>query len=98
MMAYANGRAYLPQDFISANIPAGHDTIWGWAAKWSPQDLPAKIDPAKAFAEEISELMEKSAAGGYSVVAVDAPAALRAFGATKIPAFETQLLYMMSRS
>jgi hypothetical protein len=97
-MAYSNGRPYLPQDFISTNIPAGHDTIWGWAAKWSPQDLPAKIDPAKGFAEEISELMEKSAAGGYSVVAVDAPAALRAFGATKIPAFETQLLYMMSRS
>jgi hypothetical protein len=97
-MAHANGRSYLPQDFISADIPAGHDTIWGWAAKWSPQDLPAKIDPAKAFAEEISELMEKSVAGGYSVVAVEAPAALRAFGATKIPAFETQLLYMMSRS
>jgi len=97
-MAYTNGKAYLPQDFISANIPAGHDTIWGWAAKWAPQDLPATIDPARAFAEEISELMERSAAGGYSVVDVEAPAALRAHGAEKVPAFDTQLLYMMSRS
>jgi hypothetical protein len=97
-MIYSNGKEFLPKDFISADIPAGHDTIWGWAAKWAPQDLPAKIDPAKAFAREISELTQQSAAGGYSIVDVDAPAALRAFGAEKIPAFETQLLYMMSRT
>ena len=40
------------QDFISKDIPAGHDTLWGWAAKWSPQDIPAKLDPATAFAYE----------------------------------------------
>ena len=97
-MAYANGRGFLPEDFISAEIPAGHDTVWGWAAKWAPQDLPARIDPDRAFADEISELMEQSAVGGYSVVHVEAPAALRAHGARKIPAFDTQLLYLMSRS
>jgi hypothetical protein len=87
-----------PQDFISKDIPAGHDTLWGWAAKWSPQDLPTKLDPAKAFALETIELLEKSAAEGYSVVNVEAPLALRALGATKVPAFDTQLLFMMSRS
>jgi len=86
------------QDFISKDIPAGHDTLWGWAAKWSPQDIPAKLDPAKAFAYETHELMEKSAAEGYSVVDVEAPLALRALGAEKVPAFDTQLLFMMSRS
>jgi hypothetical protein len=97
-MNNASGRKYLPKDFISSNIPAGHDTLWGWAAKWTPQDLPETIDPAKAFATEISELLAMSAAGGYSVVSVVAPAALRAFGAETVPAFETPLLYMMSRS
>lgn len=97
-MSVASGRKYLPEDFISANIPAGHDTLWGWAAKWAPQDLPENIDPTKAFATEISELMKQSAAGGYSVVSVNAPAALRALGAETVPAFETPLLYMMSRS
>ena len=86
------------QDFISKDIPAGHDTLWGWAAKWSPQDIPAKLDPAKAFAYETNELMQKSAAEGYSVVDVEAPLALRALGSEKVPAFDTQLLFMMSRS
>ena len=87
-----------PQDFISKDIPAGHDTLWGWAAKWSPQDLPIKLDSAKAFALETIELLEKSAAEGYSVGSVEAPLALRALGAEKVPAFDTQLLFMMSRS
>ena len=86
------------QDLISRNLPAGHDTIWGWTAKWSPQDIPAKLDPAKAFVFETSELIEKSAAEGFSVVDVEAPLALRALGAEKVPAFDTQLLFMMSRS
>ncbi len=73
------------QDFISKDIPAGHDTLWGWAAKWSPQDIPAKLDPATAFASETNELLEKSAAEGYSVVDVEAPLALRALGAEKFP-------------
>jgi hypothetical protein len=88
----------IPQDFISRGIPAGHDTLWGWAAKWAPQELPTKLDAAKAFALETIELMEKSAAEGYSVVDVEAPLALRALGAEKVPAFDTQLLFMMSRS
>jgi hypothetical protein len=87
-----------PQDFISKDIPAGHDTLWGWAAKWSPQDLPARLDPAKAFVIETVELLKKSRDEGYSVVDVEAPMALRALGATKVPAFDTQLLFMMSRS
>ncbi|MGO9389387.1 hypothetical protein [Rhodoblastus sp.] len=88
----------IPQDFISRDIPAGHDTLWGWAAKWAPQELPARLDAAKAFALETAELMEKSAAEGYTVVDVEAPSALRALGAEKVPAFDTQLLFMMSRS
>jgi hypothetical protein len=88
----------IPQDFISRDIPAGHDTLWGWAAKWSPHELPARLDAANAFALETIELMEKSAAEGYSVVDVEAPSALRALGAEKVPAFDTQLLFMMSRS
>ena len=88
----------IPQDFISRDLPPGHDTLWGWAAKWSPQELPANLDPAKAFAEETSALLEISAAEGYSVVDVEAPLALRALGAKKVPAFDTQLLFMMSRS
>ncbi len=87
-----------PQDFISKDIPAGHDTLWGWAAKWSPQDLPVRLDPAKAFVFETVELLKKSKDEGYSVVDVEAPMALRALGATKVPAFDTQLLFMMSRS
>ncbi len=87
-----------PQDFISRDIPAGHDTLWGWAAKWSPQDLPTRVDPAKDFMFETVELLKKSAAEGYSVVDVEAPTALRALGAEKVPAFDTQLLFMMSRS
>ena len=86
------------KDLISRNLPAGHDTIWGWAAKWSPWDIPAKLDPAKAFAIETSELIEKSAAEGLSVVDVEAPLALRALGAEKVPAFQTHLLFMMSRT
>jgi hypothetical protein len=92
------GSGFRLGDFISNDTPVGHDTVWGWAAKWSPQDLPANIDPDKHFAAEISALLEQSAAGGYSVVDVEAPVALRALGAQKIPAFDTQLLYMMSRS
>jgi len=84
------------EDFISRNLPAGHDTLWGWAAKWTPQELPAG-DLAKAFALETSELLEESAAGGYSVIDVEAPVALRAVGATKVPAFDKQLLFLMSR-
>jgi hypothetical protein len=87
-----------PQDFISKDIPAGHDTLWGWAAKWSPQDLPPRLDPAKAFVIETFELLKQSAAEGYSVIDVEAPKALRNIGATKVPAFDTQLLFMMSRS
>jgi hypothetical protein len=97
-MAKASGSQFRPKDFISTDIPAGHDTVWGWVAKWSPQDLPATINPTKAFAAEISELREQSAAGGYTILDVAAPAALRALGADSIPAFDTQLLYMMSRS
>ncbi len=88
----------IPQDFISRDIPAGHDTLWGWATKWAPQELPARLSAAKAFALETAELMEKSAAEGYTVVDVEAPSALRALGAEKVPAFDTQLLFMMSRS
>jgi hypothetical protein len=91
--------AGVREDLISRNLPAGHDTLWGWTAKWSPRDIPAKLDPAaKAFAAETNELIEKSAAEGYSVVDVEAPLALRALGAEKVPAFDTQLLFMMSRS
>ena len=97
-MAVLRAADGVRQDFISKDIPAGHDTLWGWAAKWSPQDIPAKLDPTKAFAYETNELMEKSAAEGYSVVDVEAPLALRALGAEKVPAFDTQLLFMMSRS
>jgi hypothetical protein len=86
------------RDFVSKDIPAGHDTLWGWAAKWSPQDLPAHLDLAKAFVQDTMELMQQSVAGGYSVVDVEAPLALRALGAEKVPAFDTQLLFMMSRS
>ena len=87
-----------PQDFISKDIPPGHDTLWGWAAKWSPQDLPPRLDPTKAFVIETVELLKQSAAEGYSVIDVEAPTALRKIGATKVPAFDTQLLFMMSRS
>jgi hypothetical protein len=97
-MTVLNTGAKAPQDFISRNIPAGHDTLWGWAAKWSPQDLPAKLDPTTAFAFETIELLKKSADEGYSVVDVEAPSALRALGAKKVPAFDTQLLFMMSRT
>lgn len=97
-MTMLRAGATTPQDFISRDIPAGHDTLWGWAAKWSPQDLPTGLDPAKAFAFETVELLKKSAAEGYSVVDVEAPSALRAHGAEKVPAFDIQLLFMMSRS
>ncbi|HUO55142.1 MAG TPA: hypothetical protein VMU18_10390 [Rhodoblastus sp.] len=97
-MGHVKGSKRLPEDFISRDVPAGHDTIWGWAAKYSPQDLPAEPDLAKAFAEETTKLMQQSAANGCSVVTVTAPTALRALGADRIPAFETSLLYMMSRS
>ncbi|WP_298428344.1 hypothetical protein [Rhodoblastus sp.] len=97
-MSQSNGSVRLPKDFISRDVPAGHDTIWGWTAKWAPQDLPAKIDPATDFAEETCGLIRQSVKNGCSVVSVDAPAALKLLGADKIPAFETQLLYMMSRT
>ncbi|MCI4677661.1 hypothetical protein K9U39_02950 [Rhodoblastus acidophilus] len=97
-MSVAKVSGRLWEDFISRDVPAGHDTIWGWAAKWSPQDLPQGPDLKTAFAEEIGVLMRLSAANGCSVVSVPAPAALRAIGAEQIPAFETSLLYMMSRT
>lgn len=97
-MAIFDGEETLLRNFISHGIPAGHDTLWGWAAKWSPQDLPARPDLAKAFAQDTIRLIEMSAAGGYSVVDVEAPLALREIGAEKVPAFDTQLLFMMSRS
>jgi hypothetical protein len=97
-MTIIRGGETIPQDFISRGIPAGHDTLWGWAAKWAPQELPANLDAAKAFNLETLELIEKSVAEGYSVVDVEAPLALRALGAEKVPAFDTQLLFMMSRS
>ena len=97
MAVYASLQG-VREDLISRNLPAGHDTIWGWTAKWSPRDIPAKLDPAKAFAVETSELIEKSAVEGLSVFDVEAPLALRALGAEKVPAFDTQLLFMMSRS
>jgi hypothetical protein len=87
-----------PQDFISTDLPPGHDTLWGWVAKWSPEELNPLIDPVLNFARETSDLQERSVAEGYSVVDVDAPRALRALGFTKVPAFDTQLLFMASRS
>lgn len=87
-----------PQDFISHDLPAGHDTLWGWTAKWSPEDLTGLIDPVTTFARETVELQQRSAAEGFSVVDVEAPRALRALGLTKVPAFDTQLLFMASRS
>ncbi len=90
--------ASAPEDFISTDLPAGHDTLWGWAAKWSPEDLTAVFDPLRIFARETRELRERSAAEGFSVFDVEAPRALRALGFTKIPAFDTQLLFMASRS
>ena len=93
-----SGGASRPQDFISNDLPAGHDTLWGWAAKWSPEDLTGVSDPVRSFAHETSELQQRSVAEGYSVVDVEAPRALRALGYTKVPAFDTQLLFMASRS
>ena len=87
----------VPADFISSDLPHGHDTLWGWAAKWSPFDLPAKLDLSLAFAEETRELREKSAAAGFRVLDVEAPPALRAVGADTVPAFDMQLLFLMSR-
>lgn len=92
------GGASRPQDFISHDLPAGHDTLWGWAAKWSPEDLTGVSDPVSSFARETTELKQRSVAEGYSVVDVEAPRALRALGYTKVPAFDTQLLFMASRS
>jgi hypothetical protein len=96
MNIFARG-ASRPQDFISHDLPAGHDTLWGWVAKWSPEDL-AGLDPVSSFARETNELKERSAAEGFSVFDVEAPRALRALGFTKVPAFDTQLLFMASRS
>jgi hypothetical protein len=87
-----------PQDFMSSDLPAGHDTLWGWVAKWSPDDLTALIDPIYNLACETKELQERSMAEGFSVVDVQAPRALQALGVDKVPAFDTQLLYMASRS
>jgi hypothetical protein len=97
-MTILRARRSVPDDFISRNLPAGHDTVWGWAAKFLPGELPAKLDPEKAFAYETRQLLAQSAAEGLKVIAVEAPAALRALGAETIPAFDTQLLFMMSRS
>jgi hypothetical protein len=97
MIVFARG-ASRPQDFISHDLPPGHDTFWGWVAKWSPEELAGLVDPVKGFSREISELWERSAAEGFSVVDVEAPRALRALGFTKVPAFDTQLLFMASRS
>ncbi|PPQ32752.1 hypothetical protein CCR94_03675 [Rhodoblastus sphagnicola] len=72
--------------------------MWGWVAKWSPEDLTAASDPFRIFASETTELTQRSVAEGYSVVDVEAPRALRALGFTKVPAFDTQLLFMASRS
>ncbi len=84
--------------FISRDVPAGHDTIWGWAAKWAPGDLTRLVDLARAFELETSELLAQSAACGYSVFEVEAPEALRALGAKSVQAFDKQLLFMMARS
>jgi len=97
MNIFARG-ASRPQDFISHDLPAGHDTLWGWAAKWSPDDLTGVSDPVQSFARETHELKQRSAAEGFSVVDVGAPRALRALGFTTVPAFDTQLLFMASRS
>jgi hypothetical protein len=97
-MGVAKGSGRSPEDFISRDVPVGHDTIWGWAAKFSPLELPVERDPASAFAEEIHLLMRQSAEVGCKVVDVAAPAALRALGVDRVPAFETSLLYMMSRA
>ncbi len=97
-MGVSKGGGRPPEDFISRDVPAGHDTIWGWAAKYSPQDLRAGLDPRSAFAEETFALMRQSAESGCKVVDVAAPEALRALGVDKVPAFETPLLYMMSRA
>ena len=85
------------QDFISKDIPAGHDTLWGWAAKWTPDELPDTVDLARDFVFETRELQQKSMAGGYLVIEVDAPPALRVHGLDKVPAFDMQLLFLMSR-
>lgn len=87
-----------PEDFISRDVPPGHDTLWGWAAKWAPQDLPDAENLATGFAEEQADLLRDSAANGWRVVEVAAPSALRALGEESVPAFETPLLYMRSRS
>lgn len=97
-MGVSEGSRRPPEDFISRDVPAGHDTVWGWAAKYSPRDLPAEPDPRSAFAEETYALMRQSAESGCTVVDVAAPEALRALGVDKVPAFETSLLYMMSRA
>jgi hypothetical protein len=97
MNIFARGSSQ-PQDYITHNLPAGHDTLWGWVAKWSPDELGGLVDPVSRFARETSELLARSAAEGFSVVDVEAPQALRALGFTKVPAFETQLLFMESRS
>ncbi len=97
-MGVAKRSGRPPEDFISRDVPAGHDTIWGWAAKFSPQDLPAEPYPEFAFAEETYALMRQSAESGCAIVTVAAPAALRALGVDGVPAFETPLLYMMSRA
>jgi hypothetical protein len=97
MNIFARGSSQL-QDYITHNLPAGHDTLWGWVAKWSPEELAGMVDPVSRFACETRELQARSAAEGYSVVDVDAPRALRDLGLTKVPAFDTQLLFMASRS
>ncbi len=97
-MTGLEARDMVPRDFISRDLPAGYDTLWGWAAKWTPDELPLRIDLARDFAIETLELLQKSAIEGLSVLNVEAPAALRALGATKVPAFDTQLLFMMTRS
>ena len=97
MNIFARG-ASRPQDFISRDLPAGHDTLWGWVAKWSPEELTGAADPVSSFAQETRELQQQSAAEGLSVVDVEAPQALRALGYTKVPAFDTQLLFMALRS
>lgn len=102
MTSNHNGKAQreplCPEDFISRDVPPGHDTIWGWSAKWAPQDLPDAANLATGFAEEQADLLRDSAANGWRVIEVPAPRALRRLGAERVPAFATPLLYMMSRS
>ncbi len=79
-------------EWQDAPVPAGYDTVFGFASRWDPETIGDMEEPLDAIMAEQERLLDATEKSLSRVYAVPAPTALRRVGLEIVPALPVAVL------